>query len=53
VEDAGEPQGKKGNDQDFFSITVRDPVTAAILFHTSAPLDGGNVQIHPPKKQKK
>ena len=48
VQDAGEPHGKNGNDQDFFSITVRDPVTNAILFEASAALDGGNVQIHPP-----
>jgi hypothetical protein len=48
VQDAGEPQGKKANDQDFFSITVRDPVTLAVVFEASATLDGGNVQIHPP-----
>jgi hypothetical protein len=48
VQDAGEPSGKKGNDQDFFSITVRDPDTNAIVFEASATLDGGNVQIHPP-----
>ncbi len=48
VQDAGEPQGKKANDQDFFSITVRDPNTFAIVFEASAVLDGGNVQIHPP-----
>jgi hypothetical protein len=48
VQDAGEPQGKKTNDSDFFSITVRDPVTNAIVFEASATLDGGNVQIHPP-----
>ena len=48
VQDAGEPHGKKANDQDFFSITVRDPGTLAIVFEASAPLDGGNVQIHPP-----
>jgi hypothetical protein len=48
VQDAGEPHGKKGNDQDYYSITVRDPNTLAIVFETSATLDGGNVQIHPP-----
>lgn len=48
VQDAGEPQGKKGNNQDFFSITVRDPDTLEIVFEASAMLDGGNVQIHPP-----
>ncbi|RDH84083.1 MAG: hypothetical protein DIZ80_08090 [endosymbiont of Galathealinum brachiosum] len=48
VQDAGEPHGKKGNDQDFFSITVRDPGTLEIVFEASATLDGGNVQIHPP-----
>ncbi|PCJ46374.1 MAG: hypothetical protein COA99_02835 [Moraxellaceae bacterium] len=48
VQDAGEPHGKKANDQDFFSITVRDPDTLEIVFHASATLDGGNVQIHPP-----
>ena len=48
VQDAGEPAGKNGNDQDFFSITVRDPITNAVLFEASAALDGGNVQIHPP-----
>jgi hypothetical protein len=48
VQDAGEPQGKKANNQDFFSITVRDPDTLEVVFEASAPLDGGNVQIHPP-----
>lgn len=48
VEDAGEPHGKKGKNQDVFSITVFDPVTGAVVFQASAPLDGGNVQIHPP-----
>lgn len=48
VQDAGEPHGKKGNDQDYFSITVRDPITMAVVFQASATLDGGNVQIHPP-----
>ena len=53
VQDAGEPQGKKGNNQDYFSITVRDPVTLAIVFEASATIDGGNVQIHPPVGNKK
>jgi len=48
VEDAGEPHGKKANDQDYFAISVRDPVTNEIVFEASAVLDGGNVQIHPP-----
>jgi hypothetical protein len=48
VQDAGEPHGKKGNDQDYFEITVRDPSTNATVFEASATLDGGNVQIHPP-----
>jgi hypothetical protein len=48
VQDAGEPQGKKANDQDYFSITVRDPSSGEIVFEASATLDGGNVQIHPP-----
>jgi hypothetical protein len=48
VQDAGEPSGKKGNDQDYFAITVRDPITNAVVFEASATLDGGNVQIHPP-----
>lgn len=48
VQDAGEPSGKKGNDQDYFEIIVRDPVTSDVVFEASATLDGGNVQIHPP-----
>jgi hypothetical protein len=52
VQDAGEPAGKNGNDQDFFSIVVRDPISNAIVFEASAPLDGGNVQIHPPTGKK-
>jgi hypothetical protein len=52
VQDAGEPSGKKANDQDYFSITVRDPDTTAIVFEASATLDGGNVQIHPPTGKK-
>jgi hypothetical protein len=48
VQDAGEPQGKKANDRDYFSITVRDPGSGDIVFEASATLDGGNVQIHPP-----
>jgi hypothetical protein len=48
VEDAGEPSGKKGKNKDFFSITVFDPVSSAVVFHAEAELDGGNVQIHPP-----
>lgn len=48
VQDAGEPHGKKANNQDYFSITVRDPSSGAIVFEADATLDGGNVQIHPP-----
>lgn len=47
VEDAGEPHGKKGNDQDAFSIVVRDG-DGIVVYQTTAVLDGGNVQIHPP-----
>jgi len=47
VEDAGEPSGKKGNQKDYFSITVFDPVTSAVVFQADAEIDGGNVQIHP------
>jgi hypothetical protein len=46
--DAGEPSGKKSNDSDYFEITIRHPVTNAVIFQASGPLDGGNVQIHPP-----
>jgi hypothetical protein len=53
VQDAGEPQGKKGNNQDYFSITVRDPDTLEIVFEASGTLDGGNVQIHPPTGKSK
>jgi len=53
VQDAGEPPGKKGNDQDYFAITVRDPITNAVVFEASATLDGGNVQIHPPTGKNK
>lgn len=48
VNDAGEPQGKNGNDNDSFSITVLDPITQNVVFEASATMDGGNVQIHPP-----
>jgi len=48
VQDAGEPHGKKANDSDYFSITVRDPNTVAVVFEASATLDGGGAQIHPP-----
>ena len=55
VQDAGEPHGKKAkaNDRDYFAITVLDPVTSAVVFETSAELDGGNVQIHPPNGSSK
>jgi len=48
VIDAGEPQGKKGNDSDYFKIVVYDPYTSVEMFKASGYLDGGNVQIHPP-----
>jgi len=48
VIDRGEPSGKQGNDKDEFQIVVRDPNTDAVVFEASGPLDGGNVQIHPP-----
>jgi hypothetical protein len=48
VNDAGEPQGKKANDKDSFSITVLAPNTSSVVFEASATMDGGNVQIHPP-----
>ena len=47
VIDAGEAQGKKGKDHDYYEIVVRDPDTDEIVFEASGNLDGGNVQIHP------
>jgi hypothetical protein len=50
VIDAGEPAGKKGNDKDYFKIIVTDPENGdAVVFEASGYLDGGNVQLHPPK----
>lgn len=49
VIDSGEPQGKKGNNPDFFEIVVVDPNNNnAVVFKASGNLDGGNVQLHPP-----
>ncbi|WP_193212836.1 hypothetical protein [Luteolibacter marinus] len=50
VIDAGEPAGKKGHDKDYFQIIVTDPNNGdAVVFEASGYLDGGNVQLHPPK----
>lgn len=50
VIDAGEPAGKKDNDQDYFEIVVTDPNNGdAVVFEAIGYLDGGNVQLHPPK----
>ena len=50
VIDAGEPAGKKGNDKDYFKIVVTDPDNGdAVVFEAEGYLDGGNVQLHPPK----
>jgi hypothetical protein len=46
--DAGEPQGKKGNDKDRIQLTVYDG-SGAVVAECAGELDGGNVQIHPPK----
>ncbi len=48
VIDAGEPQGRRGNDKDYFEIIVMNPAMTMVLFEASGELDGGNVQIHPP-----
>lgn len=45
--DAGEPQGKNGNDNDQIQLTVYDS-GGAVAAECSGELDGGNVQIHPP-----
>ena len=47
VIDGGEPANKNGNDSDFFEIVVEDGF-GAVVFEASGPLDGGNVQLHPP-----
>ena len=53
VIDRGEPSGKNGNDTDEYSIVVRNPDSNVIVFEATAPLDGGNVQIHPPTGSQK
>ena len=50
VIDAGEPAGKKTNNKDYFKIVVTDPDNGdAVVFEADGYLDGGNVQLHPPK----
>ncbi len=44
--DAGEPQGKKGNDKDQIQLTVYHS-SGAVAAECAGELDGGNVQIHP------
>lgn len=46
--DAGEPQGKKGNDPDYFEVVVTDPGTGQVVFVASGEITGGNGQLHPP-----
>lgn len=45
--DAGEPQGKNGNDHDRIEFEVRD-VEDNVVAECVGDLDGGNIQIHPP-----
>ena len=45
--DAGEPQGKKGNDHDEINFTVRDS-NGDVVADCTGDLEGGNIQIHPP-----
>lgn len=45
--DSGEPAGKKGNDPDEISFTVRDS-SEMVVAECTGDLEGGNVQIHPP-----
>ena len=45
--DGGEPQGKKGNDNDQIQLTVYDG-GGGVVAECFGELDGGNVQIHPP-----
>ncbi len=47
LKDAGEPQGKKGNDHDAIHVEVYDS-SQGLVAECSGELDGGNVQIHPP-----
>ncbi len=47
LRDAGEPSGKKNNDRDEISLTVRDG-EGTVVASCEGDLDGGNVQIHPP-----
>ncbi len=47
LKDAGEPHGKKANDRDEISMTVRNS-QGDIVAECIGDLEGGNVQIHPP-----
>ena len=47
LKDAGEPAGKKDNDHDEISMTVKD-ADGNIVAECIGDLEGGNVQIHPP-----
>ena len=44
--DAGEPQGKKGNDFDRIEVEIRDAFDDVVA-SCIGDLDGGNIQIHP------
>ena len=48
VLDGGEPAGKKGNDKDAIEVTVFDS-SQQIVGQCIGDLEGGNIQIHPPK----
>ena len=48
VIDAGEPQGKKGNDNDVFHLETTDVGFCGGSFLAHGELPGGNFQIHPP-----
>jgi hypothetical protein len=50
--DGGEPQGKKGNDPDYFEVVVTDPDTGDVMFVASGEITGGNGQLHPPVPNK-
>ena len=45
--DAGEPQGKKGNDRDFISVMIADSGGNPVA-KCEGDFEGGNIQIHPP-----
>jgi hypothetical protein len=51
VIDSGEPQGKKGNDNDVLHIETTDASTCVGTFLVDGELPGGNFQIHPPTGQ--